>query len=121
MMAKSDHFGDMIDTTKERGFLPEKVPFDGWYSSLVNLGKIDAVGWRWWTRLKHIRRANPEGTQNRPIGECEITETGKVVQMENFGIVKAVRNISIDGTAENWATNGLEMDDMGRLRLAEAS
>ena len=48
---KNDHFGDLIDTAKERGFQPEYVLFDGWYSSLVNLKRIDAVGWRWLTRL----------------------------------------------------------------------
>ncbi len=53
---KNDHFGDLIDTAKESGFQPEYVLFDGWYSSLMNLKKIDAVGWRCLTRLKHNRR-----------------------------------------------------------------
>lgn len=118
---KNDHFGDLIDTAKERGFQPEYVLFDGWYSSLVNLKRIDAVGWRWLTRLKHNRRVNPDRTGNRPVGECDIAATGTVVHLENYGMVKVFRIISKDGTAEHWATNDLEMDDLGRLRLAEAS
>jgi putative transposase len=118
---KNDHFGDLIDTAKERGFQPEYVLFDGWYSSLVNLKRIDAVGWRWLTRLKHNRRVNPDRTGNRPVGECDIAATGTVVHLENYGMVKVFRIISKDGTAEHWATNDLEMDELGRLKLAEAS
>jgi hypothetical protein len=44
---KKDHFGDLIETAKECGFNAEYVPSDGWYSSLVNLKRIDAVGCRW--------------------------------------------------------------------------
>ena len=36
-------------------------------------------------------------------------------------MVKVFRIISKDGTAEHWATNDLEMDELGRLKLAEAS
>jgi hypothetical protein len=36
----NDHFGDLIDTAKERGFQPEHVLFDGCYSSLVNLKRL---------------------------------------------------------------------------------
>ena len=36
-------------------------------------------------------------------------------------MVKVFQIISKDGTLEPWATNNLEMDERGRLRLAEAS
>jgi putative transposase len=36
-------------------------------------------------------------------------------------MVKVIRIISKDGTVEDWATNDLEMDELGRLKLAEAS
>ena len=118
---KNDHFGDLIDTAKERKFQTEYVLFDGWYSSLMNLKKIDAVGWRWLTRLKHNRRVNPDRTRNRSVGDCDIAPTGTVVHLENYGMVKVFRIISKDGMAKHWATNDLEMDELGRLKLAEAS
>ena len=118
---KNDHFGNLIDMAKDRGFQPEYVFFDGWYSRLVNLRKIDAVGWRWLTRLKHNRRVNPDRTRNRPVGGCNIAPTETVVHLENYGMVKVFRIISKDGTGEHWATNDLEMDKLGRLKLAEAS
>jgi len=64
---------------------------------------------------------NPDRTGNRPVGECDIAATGTVVHLENYGMVKVFRVISKGGTAEHWATNDLEMDELGRLRLAEAS
>ena len=87
----------------------------------MNLKKIDAVGWRLLTRLKHNRRVNPDRTRNRSVGDCDIAPTGTVVHLENYGMVKVFRIISKDGTAEHWATNDLEMDELGRLKLAEAS
>ena len=36
-------------------------------------------------------------------------------------MVKVFRIISKESTAEPWATNNQEMDEMGRLKLAEAS
>jgi len=106
---------------KTRGFHPECVLFDGWYSSLVNLKKIDANGWRWLTRLKHNRRVNPDRSGNRPVSACEISGTGTVLHLENYGMVKVFRIMSTDGTAEHWATNYLEMTDLQRLQFAEAS
>ena len=87
----------------------------------MNLKKIDAVGWRWLTRLNHNRRVNPDRTRNRSVGDCDIAPTGTVVHQNNYGMVKVFRIISKDGTAKNWATNDLKMDELGRLKLAETS
>ena len=118
---KNDHFGDLIDTAKEPGFQPKYLFFDCRYRNLMNLKKIDAVGWRWFTRLKHNRRVNPDRTRNRSVGDCDIAPNGTVVHLENYGMVKLFRIISKAGTAEHWAINDLEMDELGRLTLAETS
>ena len=54
---KNDHFGDLLRVAQERGFAPECVLFDGWYSSLNNLKRLRTSGWNWLTRLKANRRA----------------------------------------------------------------
>lgn len=41
----NDHFRDMLRTTYERGFTPECVLFDAWYSSLENLKAVRSYGW----------------------------------------------------------------------------
>jgi len=41
---KNDHLLDMLEKAKERGFRPDLVLFDSWYSSLDNLKKNP---WPW--------------------------------------------------------------------------
>lgn len=118
---KNDHFGDLLDKAKSRGFSPECVLFDGWYSSLGNLKKLRLIGWHWLTRLKGNRRVNPDRTGLRSVSKCDIASTGTVVHLERYGFIKVFRIESKDGTMEHWATSNLQMDDLGRLRLAEAS
>ena len=119
--SKNDHFRDLLQVAKDRGFSPECVLFDGWYSGLENLKKVREFGWHWLTRMKSNRRVNPERTGLRAVSACEIAATGTVVHLEGYGLVKVFRIGAKDGTADHWATDDLTMDDLGRLRLAEAS
>ena len=64
---------------------------------------------------------NPDGTRNRPVEHCDIAPTGTVVHLECYGLVKMFRIISKGNTAKHWATNDLEMDELGRFKLAETS
>ena len=75
---KNDHFGDMLQVAKERGFNPECVLFDGWYSSLENLKLIRKLGWSWLTRLKSNRHVNLDRTGLRAVSACAIAATGTV-------------------------------------------
>jgi putative transposase len=40
--SKNGHFRHMLATAKERGFQPQYVPFDSWYTSLENLKEVRA-------------------------------------------------------------------------------
>ena len=42
---KNEHFRDMLDSADARGFRPECVLFDSWYSSLDNLKRVRSYGW----------------------------------------------------------------------------
>jgi hypothetical protein len=118
---KNDHFGDLLRAAKDRGFAPECVLFDGWYGSLENRKLIRSLGWQWLTRLKANRRVNPDRTGLRAVSACAIAATGTVVHLEGYGLVKVFRIEAKDGTTEHWATSNLAMDEMDRLRLADAS
>ena len=118
---KNDHFGDLIRAAKQRGFAPECVLFDGWYSSLDNLKQLRALGWNWLTRLKENRRVNPDRTGLRALSACAIAATGTVVHLEGYGLIRVFRIEAKDGTTEHWATSNLQMDELERLRLADAS
>jgi hypothetical protein len=73
------------------------------------------------TRLKANRRVNPDRTGRRAVGACDIAPTGTVVHLEKYGLIKVFRIAAADGTTEHWATSDLGMDDLGRVRLADAS
>lgn len=118
---KNDHFRELLTAARDRGFAPEFVLFDGWYAGLENLKHVRSLGWRWLTRLKSNRRVNPGRTGLRAVADCEIGAAGTVVHLEKYGPVKVFRIEATDGTTAHWATDDLGMDDLGRLRLAEAS
>lgn len=116
---KNDHFRQMLATAHERGFRPQCVLFDSWYSSLENLKTVQDYGWRWLTQLKSNRLVNPDGEGNRPISEVEISEQGTVVHLKGYGFIKVFLIVAPDGDREYWATNDLEMDELTRLKFAE--
>lgn len=116
---KNDHFRSMLATAKGRGFSPQCVVFDGWYSSLANLKLIREYGWIWLTRLKRNRHVNPDRSGNRPLQEVDIASTGTIVHLKGYGLVKVFKIVAPDGDIDYWATNDLKMGELQRLQFAE--
>ena len=69
----------MLDTASARGFAPQCVVFDSWYSSLENLKLMRRHEWIWLTRFKCNRHVNPDDTGNCPLSEVDIAATETVV------------------------------------------
>ena len=118
-LTKNDHFMDMIEMAHKRGFKPECVGFDGWYSSLDNLKYIRNLGWTWLTRLIPNRQVNPDKTDNRPLGETVIDEQGSVVHLKGYGMIKVFNIVSKNGDIGYWATNSLDMNTLECLSFGE--
>ena len=118
---KNDHFLAMIAAAAARGFAPECVAFDGWYSGLENLKALRALGWRWLTRLRSNRRVNLDRQGNKAVAETVIAAGGTVVHLEGYGLIRVFRIVPRDGDTEHWATDDLAMDDLTRLTYAERS
>jgi len=120
---KNEHFRAMLERASARGFDPNCVVFDSWYSSLDNLKKVRSLGWTFFTRLKSNRQVNPDDTYNRAVRQIEIPDEGRVVHLKGFGFVKVFRTDSPDGDAKDeqaryWATNDLGMTQQERAELA---
>jgi len=118
---KNDHLQDMLENAKERGFRPDFVLFDSWYSSLDNLKKIRGHGWHWLTRLKKNRLVNPDKTKNVQISTIDIPSDGRNVHLKGYGFVKVFRIVSKDGDEEHWATDLIDMEEPDRKELARKS
>lgn len=118
---KNDHFRDMLDKAKERGFKPKFVMFDIWYASVKNLKAIREKQWHFLTRLKSNRLVNPDNTKNISLEEVEIPPQGIVVHLKEYDFIKVFRIVSKDGDTQYWATDVLGMDESKREDLSNKS
>lgn len=108
-LTKNDHFRQMLAEAAQRGFSPELVAFDSWYSSLENLKMVRDYGWHWLTQLKSNRLVNADGSGNRPISDWFIPPHGRKVHLKGYGWVKVFKTVAKNGDFEYWATSSLEM------------
>ncbi len=66
-LTKNDHFRAMLEAARERGFTPDCVAFDGWYSGLVNLKRLRGLaGGADAPKPATNRRVNRERQGSRP-------------------------------------------------------
>jgi hypothetical protein len=109
-LSKNDHFQDMLQQAAERGFEPELVVFDSWYSGLPNLKQLRSLKWDWLTQLKSNREVSIDRSGNRAICEIFIPAQGRLVHLKGYGWIKVFRTVGTNGDAEYWATSKLEMN-----------
>jgi len=117
-LTKNDHFQAMLKEARKRGFQPQCVVFDSWYSGLPNLKLIRSFDWLWLTRLKANRKVNPDREGLRAVSTVEIGDEGRVVWLEGYGLIRVFKIVAIDGDIEWWATNHVEMSDLERVKWA---
>lgn len=117
-LTKNDHFRTLLETAHTRGFVPECVVFDSWYSSLENLKQIRAWDWVWLTRLKANRLVNPDRTGARPVAQVNTDAHGTLVHLKGYGLIRLFLIVTPDGDREYWATNDLNMKALTRVRFA---
>ena len=108
-LTKNNHFRHMLSAASERGFSPELVAFDSWYSSLENLKHVRGFGWHWLTQLKSNRLVNADGSGNRPISSWLFPPHGLKTHLKGYGWVKVFKTVAKNGDFEYWATSNLEM------------
>ncbi len=108
-LSKNDHFRHLIKTAQQRGFAPELVAFDSWYSGLDNLKVLRDLDWPWLTQLKSNRHVSVDRTGNRPIREVLIPPHGRVVHLKGYGWIQVFKIVGTNGDVEYWATSDLDM------------
>ena len=79
---KNDHFRRMLAQAYQRGFAPEIVLFDSWYSSLKNLKTIRDYGWTWLTQLKSNRTVSLYKGHRLAVSAFTIPYTGLQVHLK---------------------------------------
>ena len=104
-LTKNNHFQALISNAHARGFSPECVVFDSWYSSLKNLLTIRNYRWHWLTQLKSNRRVKLDNRGNQRVCELAISERGSIVHLKGYGLIKVFKIVSPHGDIEYWATS----------------
>jgi len=115
---KNDHFRDLLQKARERGFAPQYVAFDSWYSGLDNLKKVRALEWLFLTRLKANRTVNLNQSGQVPVSSLCVGSQGQEVWLKGFGLVRLFQKTRPGGEVEHWITNDLEMTKETWTRLA---
>jgi putative transposase len=118
---KNDHFREMLEAARARGFRPRAVLFDSWYARLENLKLLGTFGWKWLTQLQANRRVNPDRSGLIRVEQAALAARGTVVHLEGYGLVKVFLIVTKDGGKEYWATSHLDLTELERLEFAEAS
>ena len=117
-VTKNDFLLAMLETAKERGFRPQYVCFDSWYSSLANLKAVRGHGWHFLTRLKSNRQVNPDGKDNVAVESIDIPADGREVHLKGYGFIRVFRTVAPNGDAEHWGTSDLRMQEGERYDLS---
>lgn len=88
-LTKNDHLRQMLHTARERGFKPECVLWDSWYSSLDNLKLLRQWQWPFFVGLKSNRQVNPDGEGNRAIAQVKYSEQRMRTHLKGYGWVQS--------------------------------
>jgi hypothetical protein len=113
---KNNHCIDMLNSSKERGFKPDFVMADCWYSSLENMKHITKLGWKFIFGLKENRLVNE--TQGNYIAVSSLDWTKKQVRkvwLKGYGFVLAAQIVFKNGDMRYIATNDLSLTDYETL------
>jgi hypothetical protein len=119
---KNDHFAEMLLEAHQRGFNPQFVCFDSWYSSVENLKLIRTLGWHFLTRLKANRQIRVDGGCLQAVSNAGLTGgDGTICWLKGFGEIKVFRVRATDGTSEYWATSLRAMTEAEREIQAKSA
>jgi hypothetical protein len=108
---KNDHFREMLKKAHERGFTPEAVLMDSWYSVSDTLHVINNFGWIFICGI-HSNRivAIGRGKANHfKLKDLDIPETGRILHLQKYGQVKIFRFITQKGKTDYYCTNKLDL------------
>lgn len=100
----------MIQTAIFRGFTPNVVLFDSWYSGIENLKFLRNKGLNWSNRLKKNRQVNPDRLGIVGVGTPTLPTDGMEVHIMRYGFIQVFHSVNPRGKDRYWATNILQMD-----------
>lgn len=113
---KNAHFINMVRSSKKRGFTPDFVMADSWYSSLDNMKAIVKLGWKFIFGIKENRLVNELQGNYKAVSALDWTHKQvRKVWLKGFGFVLVARIVFKNGEVRYLATNDLSLTDYPML------
>lgn len=109
---KNDHFQDMLNRAKKRGFSPRYVLMDAWYGSIENLAHIRKLNWHFMTNLKSNRQVSIVKNVYVAVSDLDFSdEQAKKVWLKGYGYVLIRRIVATNGDTAYVATSDLNLTE----------
>lgn len=109
---KNDHFLEMLDRAKKRGFSPKCILMDAWYGSVGNLKHIRKLNWHFMTNLKSNRQISIVKGVYMPVSDLDFTnKQAKKVWLKGYGHVLVRRIDATNGDTTYVAASDLTLTD----------
>ena len=113
---KNEHFIDMLNAAKKRGFKPPYVMADSWYGSLENMKAIVLLAWKFIIGLKENRLVNEQQGVYVPVSSLDWTHKQvRKVWLKGFGFVLIARIVFKNGDVRYLCTNDLLLTEYETL------
>lgn len=113
-LSKNDHLRQMLETARQRGFSPQCVLWDSWYSALDNLKLLRSWGWRFFVGLRSNRQMNTDACGNRAISELDWSQgESQRAHLRGFGWVQAYRCLDGPGNKTRYfiSSENVQLDE----------
>ena len=111
-LTKNDHLKNMLDVAEKRGFTPQYVLMDSWYSSVENLKRIVKKNWHFMCNLKSNRLVSVEKGSYLSIADLPLAEKQvRRVWLKEFGSILACKLVATNGDITYLATNDLSLEN----------
>lgn len=107
---KNEHFIDMLNASKKRGFTPDFVMADSWYGSLENMKTVAKLGWKFIFGLKENRLVNEARGNYVAVSSLDWTKKQvRKVWLKGFGSALVAQIVFKNGDMRYVCTNDLSL------------
>ena len=114
---KNDHAQEMLSSAKKRGFSPQYVLMDSWFSSVKNLQTVKNYNWKWITEFKCNRKISLIKGQYLQIQALDWTQKRVYkVWLKEYGFILVTKTVAPNGDVAYLATNDLTLDSEELIR-----
>jgi len=111
--SKNELLREMLITAQQRGFQPEYVLFDSWYSSNETLHLLRQMGWHYLVGIKSNRVIDIRSYQGEKmslrLSQLLFSDKGEMLPLRGIGTHLCFTQSSSDRKARYWCTDHTEM------------